>query len=359
MLITNEQETHFDQLKSLFAKADKVIIASPFLVEESQMISLLHDLNTSKTVKEITIVTVYEGFKQKIMQPKRLLAFVKYCKNNNVRWNVVFHEEASYELHGKVYIFFLHDEPQAFLITSANFTKTGLTKNHEYGVLTDCRNDPREAKVLERLLIGNRPFVIEQQLQVMFDLVKNEPEPSQPEPAPQVNFDSVLKQEVCNKDKCFIKPNGSAKEYVHLSDIDWVSDGHQYFSSKSNSLGAGFICISYGVTANHNLHPILGLFQLTTGLFIDDSKNQRWPHYKESLNLIPEYSKKISATQNALSLEKCAEDFHMLYPTTNIKHDEPRLQQLGTRCDHGNVTAAFARYIESRMRVFANARCTK
>lgn len=363
MIINNlkqdqSSKNHFEIMQTLFAQSDEVVITSPFLSEDIK--SLLGDLNSARTIKTIVLITVVESFRQKVLQPIRLMALIDYCKTEGITLRMRLDEGKDYCLHGKVYLFYKNSNPIDGIVTSANFTRTGLTVNHEYGVLLSMANSfgfRNEIEKLKNWLINNSRLIIEEQIMIIYDQVKSISNPVSEDPAPNVDAAIVLKREVQANKQYILKPLGSGDSHINMKDIYWM-DERQFFSRKHNSLAVDDIVIDYAVTDNSMSHPIIGIFRLTNSEFIiDNSFGDRWPHYKESKNLVTSYTKKVCSSF-FITLEDCEREFNKMYPNAMIKTGKTgkdfnnKMPSLTTQCDHLFVSYEFACYVESRLRSF-------
>jgi len=121
---------HYSFISDLIKKSTEVLVVSPFLMPDFKQ--YLIDIDISN----LTNFTLYT-----ILQPKSQDQFSKvdslvslFDYFNNIKQNINFSIRINNKIHGKIYLFKNNKEYISGIITSSNFTASGLTKNLEWGV---------------------------------------------------------------------------------------------------------------------------------------------------------------------------------------------------------------------------------
>ncbi|NKC11211.1 MAG: NgoFVII family restriction endonuclease [Gammaproteobacteria bacterium] len=120
---------HLGLVRQLLHACDECLIVSPFLASEFEL--LLEGVKLSDTRVELISTCAARGSDQ-LTKPTALKAFGQTVRRSTGEWPTIGLDKA---LHSKVYIFRLGGMLFAGIVTSANFTVSGLQRNHETGVL--------------------------------------------------------------------------------------------------------------------------------------------------------------------------------------------------------------------------------
>jgi hypothetical protein len=123
---------HFSLMRQLLVRCDSCLFVSPFLYREFG--PLIDGLQLSKMRIELISSCAPRGQDQ-FDKPFSLRSFGQVCKAATGVWPEIGIND---RLHSKIYIFARDNLPLAGVVTSANLTSAGLTRNHETGlVVTD------------------------------------------------------------------------------------------------------------------------------------------------------------------------------------------------------------------------------
>ncbi len=122
---------HKEVIEKLTSQSEHLIIASPFLMVDFDAFFKNVDLKKLNTIKLISTLEPKSYNQLKKIKSLKSFAQSKILKQNKVKVQISINDK----LHGKIYIFNTKKEKKA-IITSANFTDSGLEKNHEWGILT-------------------------------------------------------------------------------------------------------------------------------------------------------------------------------------------------------------------------------
>ena len=152
-LINNLSSTdnHLTRLKQLFGDSDTVILTSPFLM--SDFADFFGEINFSQLNKFHLITTLSTKSFDQIKKISSLVSLVDFPDIRDKKVNCQI--SLNNKLHGKIYIFKKCDNYISAIISSANFTESGLYRNHEWGVEI---SDKEEIKNLEKSIIDSIEF---------------------------------------------------------------------------------------------------------------------------------------------------------------------------------------------------------
>lgn len=126
----SKEQNHKTRLKELFEVSDSVLIASPFLMPNFS--TFLNEIDISNLKKIHLITTLVPRSLDQFHKVQSLISFLEVTEValNQLDWRISLNNK----LHGKIYIFKSKGEHISMIISSANFTDSGLERNHEWGV---------------------------------------------------------------------------------------------------------------------------------------------------------------------------------------------------------------------------------
>ena len=130
---------HFTLIRQLFAMCDGCLLVAPFLFED--FAALFEGLAINSIEFELISSCAKRGQDQ-LKKPFALRSFGQVVSAATGKWPVIHLNEV---LHSKIYVFRKGGRPFAGLVTSANLTAAGLSRNHETGLVLD------DSEQLERL----------------------------------------------------------------------------------------------------------------------------------------------------------------------------------------------------------------
>lgn len=276
-------------------EADRLVIASPFLA--SDITSLLLELSFGKIHLFELITTFKPKDAEQLTKPFVLKELFEYFSNNHPKTKLQIHVDNS--LHGKIYMA-TKGQCRKMIVTSANFTRNGLSNNHEWGlstaddeiidtVITDLF-DSIEYHDVTYTQIKKACLFAEQYNKDHPDWVKK----------PDI-FSDILESVYSVEDESntnpqyFLKPMGVSESPILLEDERDFSGLHEnlHFSKrKPKGVRKGDVLITVAVTAG----SLLSYYKVTGGLqevtqeeIARDSWKERWPWYMEGRNLSPQF----------------------------------------------------------------------
>ena len=129
-MVSNSEKNHLDELRVHFqSDASRLIIASPFLAQN------IRELLSEFTFTDVEIIELVTTIKpqdaEQLTKPIILRDFFEYFKELYPKIKVKLHIDN--HLHGKLYLT-ITNSTRSLLLSSANFTRNGLCKNHEWGL---------------------------------------------------------------------------------------------------------------------------------------------------------------------------------------------------------------------------------
>nr|WP_320014441.1 phospholipase D family protein [uncultured Desulfobacter sp.] len=297
-MISNSDGAHLDELKKLFqSHSDKVVIVSPFLAKNIQ--DLLSEFSFKKTQEIELITSLKPSDPEQLTKPGTLKQFFDYFKNTYPNINVKIHIDN--QLHGKIYIT-IKGTTYSMILGSANFTRNGLSNNHEWSV--KIADDVLIENIVEDIFSSiEYPDVTYHQISKAC-LFAEQYEKQHPEwiKKPNVHSDILKAIYSVENDKnpnpqYFLKPIGHSESPVLLKEQRNFSDLHQnlHFSKKKpKGVKKGDIVITTAVGPG----SLLSYFKVTGGLHqvkqneIDKEPwKARWPWYMEGRNLSTQFGK--------------------------------------------------------------------
>jgi phosphatidylserine/phosphatidylglycerophosphate/cardiolipin synthase-like enzyme len=138
----NSDNNHKEYILSMIKISDELLITSPYLMRD---FSLFFKDKTLSNIKTINLITTLQPKSldqlKKVYSLKSLIEIPK-IKSGEIKCNISLNNK----LHGKIYIFKKTGKYVGGLISSANFTDSGLWLNHEWGITL---NDEKNIKKLE------------------------------------------------------------------------------------------------------------------------------------------------------------------------------------------------------------------
>jgi len=171
---TIQFDNHFDLLRYLLSASRECLLVSPFLYRDFR--PLFAGLRIDDLQVELISTCAPRGSDQ-LEKPFALRSFGAEIQSATGTWPTIGLDQT---LHSKVYIFSTDGTPFAGIVTSANLTHTGLSRNHETGVLFTS-----EAKLvkLARAVRSNLDYVSLSEYQieklcVAAELIGRETKPS-------------------------------------------------------------------------------------------------------------------------------------------------------------------------------------
>lgn len=267
-IVTNAKKSnHHQTLCKLAAKADNLIIVSPFITDDiSKMIGEL------TTIKNITLYTTLQKYDDTAQKAIVLYKFYEYCKGKDIDLLIKIDDD----LHGKVYLFYNGINPKGFVLTSGNFTENGLVNNHEYGL---CIEDADKQKEMADILTSVNTYDLSYaQLCEIYDealrFIKKHP--AIPQEKFKVHKLINKKPSATQNDsvKYYLKPIGTSQEPfikpMVIKEVDMLG-----FGQNPKTMQKGDVLLLHSVGPS----SIVGYYVVISNETVYDKKdnNDRWP----------------------------------------------------------------------------------
>lgn len=144
----DSKSNHYSRIRELFLESNEVIIVSPFLMGD--LGAFFNDLQLDNLNNIHLITTLRPKSFDQIFKINSLATFANLSIFST--GNTDFKVSINNRLHGKVYIFKINGSPFKAIISSANFTDSGLAYNHEWGIEI---SDVQEIKKMESSITEN------------------------------------------------------------------------------------------------------------------------------------------------------------------------------------------------------------
>ncbi|MFZ2171537.1 MAG: phospholipase D-like domain-containing protein [Methylococcaceae bacterium] len=324
-MVSNSDSNHLEKLQSLFqSNTERLIIASPYLATN---IRELLDRFTFSKVNSIELITTFKPKDaEQLTKPKVLRDFFDFFRDKHPKIKVKLHVDN--KLHGKLY-FFIQGSSRSLLLSSANFTNSGLCNNHEWGLLLK-NNDEIEkiiADLQESIEYENVTYHQISRACQFADLYERDHPDwiKKPEIFSDI-LDSVNKVEDASnvEPKYFLKPIRHSESPILLEDQRDFSELHQdlHFSKKKpKGVMKGDIVITTAVGAG----SLLSYFKVTGGLqhvtkedIKKDEWKERWPWYMEGRNQSTGFGSQWW-THN-IRCQDALNEFREKYPDVAVTH---------------------------------------
>lgn len=286
MIINNlTRNNHLHQLTQIFKSARRVFIISPFITENLN----LFDFDSLNDLQKITIITTLRPFDKD--QYSKITYFKQLYNLFNPK-NIKFEILIDNSLHGKIFIGETDESNVKAIITSANFTDSGLRINNEWGILID---DIIEVNKVKNGIISKVKFkgLNEQSIDTFLNKIQETPKPHIGNNPIELNLSLLFE----NKDNYFeieknatfwLKPIGVTNDTVPLTrKFDEVDSDLHFSKLKPKGVKKGDILICYAVGHLN----ILSIYRVNSEVKNTGNENDRWPYYVIGENLTPNYGR--------------------------------------------------------------------
>jgi HKD family nuclease len=355
-IITNFSTiNHYRRISDFFLESDEFTIVSPFLMENVQM--FFETLNIDNIRRLNLITTLAPQSTDQIKKINALVSFIDFepIKNGSVQCNISINNK----LHGKVYFFKKNHQPIAAIISSANFTNSGLSFNHECGVIV---RDEVSIRELENLLISSIEYcdISRADIYNLRDLAtafKNENPEVDINPRLELNLANIIVKyrwtnQLENHINYWLKPIGYTEGPVTNDRFfDSIEEDLHFSTIRPSGVNKKDILIAYGVGAKR----ILSIYQsISSPQYVTDEQIEeeewfeRWPWYITGKNLTPKFGL-VWSTVNVY-LNTLVSEFLISNPTGVITSSGSRdLGALSWGKDKIRLNPKFANFVINKI----------
>lgn len=292
-IINNLSTKHIDEIKQLAKSSTELVFFSPFCYQDFS--DFFQEVVHSQ-INKITLVTTLKP-DDASYKANSLVSFIDEANIRKLKWSI----KIDNKLHGKMYFFFEAISLEKAIITSANLTDNGMTRNHEWGCVIDDKHK-LEAMYNEAVsAIELNELTEDHVIQLMFAVdAYHKDHPYQKEYVEQIDINKIIKKTTgidCKPEiRIFLKPYGSTEYKIY--DGDFSEKTEMYFSRRRpNSVRVNDLLICYAVGST----KLISVFKVLSEPQKTDNNNDRWPWYVEVKNLTPNYGKKWFKINNTLS----------------------------------------------------------
>ena len=185
-------------------------------------------------------------------------------------------------LHGKVYVFRQSDAPIAALITSANFTDSGLLKNDEWGVLIDDPVSIVDVETSIKNIAGYNELTVDDAKEMLKMIEIYRAKHGEPPDTDGIELDlnSVLERTI------WLKPVGDRDNHIVEGKDFSARTSNLHFANRPTGVSVGDKMIEYGVGIGMVLtyYTVTSEFERIPDEEMDEEWKERWPWFVEGRN---------------------------------------------------------------------------
>lgn len=312
-------DNHSFRVKELLGQADRVLIASPFLMTDFS--EFLSEVDFSSLRELHLITTIVPNSFEQIRKIGSLITLIEFPAFRQSA--TVCKISVDNRLHGKVYIFERASRYIAAIVSSANFTENGLARNHEWGVEI---SDVKAIEALENELLACVQWLavpmadLYSMQNAATDFVNANPQTEVRDVDLDLTDHIAPPSPAPSDCSYWLKPIGVTGRPVQDDRLfDSVDDELNFSKRRPNGVEPGDILIAYGVGAKR----ILSVYEATSypmEATADEIKDEdwleRWPWYITGRNLTPAFG--ATWSNHNLYLSQLKDDFLSLYPNKSI-----------------------------------------
>lgn len=296
-IISNLSNTdnHLSRIKSLLAQSDTLILASPFLMADFADFLAEADLSRIRNLHLIT--TLQSKSFDQIKKVNSLVSLIEFpaIRNNRIACQISINNK----LHGKVYIFKIENTYSSAIVTSANFTDSGLSEKHEWGVELFDENilNSLEHSLTSCIEFPNIPFSnIFQMRERINEFLERFPNVEQR--SIELDLTTLLSPTNCLTElddtiTYWLKPIGVSDQPVTEDRLFNLPEEELHFSKmRPTGVKPGDILIAYGVgtTKILTVYKAISFAERVTNEDINQiPRLERWPWYVRGTNLTQDF----------------------------------------------------------------------
>ena len=339
-IINNLSSNHYSHILDIVDNADTIYIISPFLMESFE--TIFYEI-FEKGIKRVHLVTTLKNNDIDLIRKANALhSFCSYCMENKVEFNIYIDNK----LHGKIYAASKNGVYTNGILTSANFTDSGLNRNHEWGVHIQ---EPQTLKTLmnEVFSVCSAPLSVQNIsaiIKKVDDYFKNKQEPDIPtldltlDEFVEYGSDTIDESDDNTDIRYFIKPIGSTDSpFPESGKLDKAIASLHFAKRRPRAVRIGDILICYAVGST----KLIGYYEVITEPTLTGGDDDRWPWSVQARNLCSDYS------ENWVNINKTLPSIRAKYPSDKpITHiGGTTLGALNFGSDKIRLTVPFAKHL--------------
>jgi len=251
------------------------------------------------SIKKIHLITTLKNNDMDLLRKANALhSFCSLCVESNIQFDIYIDNK----LHGKIYVAAQNGAYTCGVLTSANFTESGLNHNHEWGVWIDSPQ-ALETLIKEVFEVCSKPLSKESIsgiIRKVDSYFKTKPEPTQLKPDLSIDEFIDFNLNVPNK-RYFLKPVGYMESpFPENEKLDSDIAALHFSKRKPSAVRVGDVLICYAVGSA----KLLGYFEVITEPAYSGNDDDRWPWRVQAKNCCPAYSENWMSFDNRLSTVK-------------------------------------------------------
>lgn len=274
----NTSSCHFSVLVNLIENAEELLIVSPFISSNFNIVPQKH----LKKIKKLTLLTTLPKLYSE--QEKKIGFFLHYL-SLALQYNFTLTILIDDSLHGKIYISKTGISYKA-IVTSANFTNNGLKVNNEWGVYLDDNDIVSE--IWQTIITSPKIYELtSKEVHEYSQIIKTHKITPSKNPAPAYNFHLPISPIITKPTKnftCWLKPIGTKENPIPDSDLHDTPIKDITFAVKPKGLKKGDIVICY---AAHRKY-IVSVYVVEKEWF-NNTYSKDFPYSITGKNLYPYY----------------------------------------------------------------------
>lgn len=350
ILNSSSQRNHRELLMEYGSKADEVTVLSPFLAPDAG--AILGD-PALRHLRRFRLFTALEPRSPFQINTAFALESVRrhFEKRCGVHWSVGIIDR----LHGKVYLFSREGEAFAAIISSANFTASGLESNQEWGVA--CENAQLLGELQDSIRVAAARELDATDISSLYRRARQYLKRAR-RPATRIQLDLLgslgpAMPVISATTRVWLKPSGWSRDPVRPGDNHYAQPQVELDFSRKRPSGVriGDLVIVYGVGDRR----LMGLFEVTGPpvMASDEEKaaiqwKPRWPWHIPARNVALAYSKAWSTFD--LHVGTLRDEYRMTRPNSAVTYaGNPGLGTLNRGNDKVRLHPDFARFLVDRL----------
>ena len=340
-IIDNTRNNHRNEIKHLFSRCSRILIASPFISDEA--IDYLKECGLEKFEQVVLITTLKAKNGDQFKKVPVFLKLYSMLQQGSSSCKLSIHVDD--RLHGKVYIGQCGDRFVGAIISSANFTGNGIERNHEWGVYVE--DEVLVEQVYNQVLNDTVRSVGVQDLEKMKEWFDKHSIKSSFKDNTDLNvLDLVSPQhEPSKKDfvTYWLKPYGTIDEQVPDTMMFDEDPFEMTFARGVQNIKEGDVLVVYAVGSR----KILSVY-VSTGVW-DKKKTfksprvERWPYFVVCRNLTTGFGAKWP--QESLTLDSLRDSYLRMYPNKEVRPGAKDFRVLQWGQDRIKLDREFTEYV--------------
>lgn len=315
-------DNHSTRFKNLSEQSDTVIIISPFLMTD--FADFLGEVDLKQLRKIHLITTLRPKSFDQIWKISSLISLIEFpnVKDKTIECQISINNK----LHGKIYIFKKDYNYLSAVISSANFTEPGLSRNHEWGIEIF---DKEEIGNLEQSILNTIEFqsLSFDEIYRMQEAANNflDKQPQTETREIDLNLTDFLSSEnwttkLDETIEFWLKPIGVTENPVPENRLfDTINDELHFSKQRPTGVRPNDILIAYGVgtTKVLSVYRVTSFPIMVTQQEIDEEEwYERWPWYVKAFNLTPNFG--VSWSKHNFFINSLKDEYLNLNPDNTI-----------------------------------------